>query len=758
MTLTTLRLSSGNTMIIGDAFDEAQSPTFAGFNGGTATITHNAAAGQPVPTIYLAGGSGGIKVADGPADIDLTVNVPIVNFGGGSGLTKYGPGTMALGAVNQGNAVVVQRGILLVTGNNQLGTGPVSTQQTVVTPGSAGSGYGGTLQLSNNVSYSQPLTIAGGGVNGVSITAPGSTAALDNRAGDNTWSGPITLTGTGSNGTDPLLNQIGATAGTLRVSGVIGHSGLISASLAKTGAGDVVLTGTNANSYTGLTRLFGGRLIVEKDGALGAAGFTFNATGNTFQLAGSASTLALRAPTGSSGFTYSTFEVISTHGTGAPGFGQVDNLGGDNTFAGPIAIGGPNVGTPVMQAGSIGVTEGSLTLSGGLFSRKAVGETGHRVITKLGAGTLLLGGDGSLNYGPAVVPLPGGSSFNVNAGAVEMIGTAANTPNVPGVTTWNVNAGTALRLQRGGALGGAAVNLKGGTFGTTVDGLSVPNAINLAAGGGTIDNGANDATFTGAVGGAGGLSKGGVGRATLAGPVNGISGGPLAVHAGALTIAANGTASRIMKVSDVTIAGGARLELNDNDILVDYTFDSPYETLRGYVLDGIANGTGITTGRGDDRVLGLGESADLARTSHEGISIDDTTVMGVYTYYGDANLDGQVTTDDYVAIDLGLGTGDTWAEGDVDLSGSVTTDDYVAVDLNLGKGTADPSALADERAERIALHAEMFGASYVEKLTYARANGIGASMIPEPGGAGGFALAAIALRRSRRRRGRGSCA
>src|SRR5688500_2712628 len=150
MTLTTLRLSSGNTMIIGDAFDEAQSPTFAGFNGGTATITHNAAAGQPVPTIYLAGGSGGIKVADGPADIDLTVNVPIVNFGGGSGLTKYGPGTMALGAVNQGNAVVVQRGILLVTGNNQLGTGPVSTQQTVVTPGSAGSGYGGTLQLSNN--------------------------------------------------------------------------------------------------------------------------------------------------------------------------------------------------------------------------------------------------------------------------------------------------------------------------------------------------------------------------------------------------------------------------------------------------------------------------------------------------------------------------------------------------------------------------------------------------------------------------------
>jgi len=51
-----------------------------------------------------------------------------------------------------------------------------------------------------------------------------------------------------------------------------------------------------------------------------------------------------------------------------------------------------------------------------------------------------------------------------------------------------------------------------------------------------------------------------------------------------------------------------------------------------------------------------------------------------------------VTTDDYVAVDLGLGTGDSWVQGDFDLNGLVTTDDYVVVDLNLGKGATSPPA------------------------------------------------------------------
>ena len=70
--------------------------------------------------------------------------------------------------------VTINDGILGVTANNQLGTTGVTTNMTVVMPGSGGSGHGGTLQLSGNVSYNLPLTIGGGGVSGVSNTPPGS--------------------------------------------------------------------------------------------------------------------------------------------------------------------------------------------------------------------------------------------------------------------------------------------------------------------------------------------------------------------------------------------------------------------------------------------------------------------------------------------------------------------------------------------------------------------------------------------------------
>ena len=145
--------------------------------------------------------------------------------------------------------------------------------------------------------------------------------------------------------------------------------------------------------------MFGGRLIIEKDGALGTAGSATASTGNTFQNAGSASTIAFRAPTGSSGFNYNTFEVINTNGTGAPGFGQVDNLGGDNTFAGHIAFDGPAV-SGARQV-SIGVTSGSLNVTGGIYARGSDGSP--RNFTKLGSGTLIVSGDGGAATGNALV-------------------------------------------------------------------------------------------------------------------------------------------------------------------------------------------------------------------------------------------------------------------------------------------------------------------------------------------------------------------
>jgi hypothetical protein len=141
------------------------------------------------------------------------------------------------------------------------------------------------------------------------------------------------------------------------------------------------------------------------------------------------------------------------------------------------------------------------------------------------------------------------------------------------------------------------------------------------------------------------------------------------------------------------MTGGARLELADNDLLIDYApGESPYEQVRQHVIDGLSTATGITSAPGDATLLAVAENSVFGGGAEwNGVAIDDTTIIGKYTYYGDANFDGQVTTDDYVAVDLGLGTGTSWVEGDVDYSGQVTTDDYVVIDLNLGKGMDAPA-------------------------------------------------------------------
>ncbi len=80
-----------------------------------------------------------------------------------------------------------------------------------------------------------------------------------------------------------------------------------------------------------------------------------------------------------------------------------------------------------------------------------------------------------------------------------------------------------------------------------------------------------------------------------------------------------------------------------------------------------------------------------------GQSIGANAVVGKYTYFGDTNLDGQVTGDDYGAIDANLGTtgiapGIEVLVGDTNFDGQITGDDYAAVDVNLGLGVANPLA------------------------------------------------------------------
>jgi autotransporter-associated beta strand protein len=232
--------------------------------------------------------------------------------------------------------------------------------------------------------------------------------------------------------------------------------------------------------------------------------------------------------------------------------------------------------------------------------------------------------------------------------------------------------------------------------------------------------------------------------------------GTLSVEGGTAVVTADGDST--LTATEVTVAAAARLDMTDNDMVVNYATGgpSPEFALRDKVLlarDGDAEGIFFTGSDDDfsDTILAFGEAAELGFTEFNGVTVDGDSVLGKYTYYGDANFDGAVTTDDYVAVDLGLGTGDSWVQGDFDLNGVVTTDDYVVVDLNLGKGSGDPLAYAEEQAAMIALHTEMFGQSYVEKLAYASEHGWVAASVPEPGTFGVIGLAAAGLLRRRRK-------
>jgi hypothetical protein len=116
--------------------------------------------------------------------------------------------------------------------------------------------------------------------------------------------------------------------------------------------------------------------------------------------------------------------------------------------------------------------------------------------------------------------------------------------------------------------------------------------------------------------------------------------------------------------------------------------------------------------------LALVDNASWGRTAFEGIAIDPTTIVGKYTYYGDANLDGKVTGDDYLNVDANLGlSGAQWFQGDFNFSGTTTGDDYLAIDANLGAGTLDPASYDESQAEMIALHAEQCGGKrYIKEV------------------------------------------
>jgi autotransporter-associated beta strand protein len=147
------------------------------------------------------------------------------------GLTYSSGGTLELNNAtnNFTGKLVVSQGTLVPLVNGALSTtaAPVQINNT------------GTLAFKGGVNYASPKPVFVGG----------SGATIQNLSGDNTFAGPITLTGSAA---------VASTAGNLTLTGAI--TGAADSALTKSGAGTVTLAG--ANTYRGNTTVSAGKLVL----------------------------------------------------------------------------------------------------------------------------------------------------------------------------------------------------------------------------------------------------------------------------------------------------------------------------------------------------------------------------------------------------------------------------------------------------------------------------------------------------------------
>ena len=169
--------------------------------------------------------------------------------------------------------------------------------------------------------------------------------------------------------------------------------------------------------------------------------------------------------------------------------------------------------------------------------------------------------------------------------------------------------------------------------------------------------------------------------------VNHVRTGGLTINAGTVAIKPDGTSAGASRIDNLIIAAGAKLDLTDNKLIVSNAAlgsatggDVQRRPRPGAVR---ARAGGDVGRRRDHHVrpadrqrqfeMGIGV-ASIAQIREIGPADTDTfagqtitgaTSLAMYTYVGDANLDGNVTGDDYAGIDFNVGSGaDGWFNGD----------------------------------------------------------------------------------------------
>jgi len=162
------------------------------------------------------------------------------------------------------------------------------------------------------------------------------------------------------------------------------------------------------------------------------------------------------------------------------------------------------------------------------------------------------------------------------------------------------------------------------------------------------------------------------------------------------------------RVTTLALGGSlstGQVDLTNNDLIIDYSGSSPIgapntgtQTVARWINagwnNGGWNGTGnaitTTSGNAGTFALGYAEAATVLSFSggtatFSGQTVDNTSVLVKFTYYGDATLDGLVSLDDFTVLSDNFGTtGKLWEHGDFNYDGSVNLTDHTILSANFG--------------------------------------------------------------------------
>jgi autotransporter-associated beta strand protein len=523
----------------------------------------------------------------------------------------------------------------------------------------------------------------------------------------------------------------GGNANTMTIPSVISGGG----NLAKAGNGILILT-NSANTYSGSTTITAGALRIPSATSISSGGI--NANGGSLQLD---SGVSISNPITSNSTADNMIDSVGTGGTatyaGAVTFGSGAQLrlaatgtGATLIFGGSATSGNSFVAN---QGNIVMVGSSSITASQGLIGRPAGAASISFTMkdTSTLTSTTFSNMGNARNVSDATLTLQDSATFTT-----ATTFTLLDTTNATGTSTVNLNGASILTSGNflktsNGASQTSTINFNGGTLkvGATSN-TYMPALTNLTVNvnaNAIVDTNGFDAViaqpFTAA--GTGGFTKNGAGNLTMSGANTWV--GNTTVNAGRLIlgnslttsssvsvnndavveITPSGTGTRVIKTGPISIAPAAKVNVQDNKIITTSVAGTwagtGYTGVTGLIAQGRGTGnlwdgtTGIVTGQtqaigSNYTSIGVARASDVrpstatATALWAGQTITGTDTLVMYTYGGDATLDGKINIDDYVKIDSGISAQLTgWSNGDFNYDGKVSIDDYITViDANIG--------------------------------------------------------------------------